>query len=120
VYRGLVRATFERHAGLDDVLGRVARLPARTVIFDVEPLVARWDSGQDALDLGVGLVIGRMAAIPGLRVVCFATNSRRRPSVLPPAGTVLLDISNTGLIRRAARTEPRLRRRWCRTCCGAR
>jgi predicted HAD superfamily phosphohydrolase YqeG len=88
VRQGLGRTTFERHAGLEDVLGRVAQLPARTVIFDVEPLVAHWDSGQDSLDRGISLVLSRMAVIPGLRVACFATNSRRRPSVLPPAGDV--------------------------------
>jgi hypothetical protein len=88
VYRGLERAAFECHDGLDDVLGRVAQLSARTVIFDVEPLVAHWDSDQDALDLGIEVVTGRVAAVPGLRVICFATNSLRRPSVLPSAGDV--------------------------------
>jgi hypothetical protein len=83
-----VRAAFERHASLDDVLNRVARLSARTVILDVEPLVARWDSGQNSLDQGVGLVTGLMTEVPGLRVVCFATNSRRGPSALPSAGGV--------------------------------
>jgi predicted HAD superfamily phosphohydrolase YqeG len=86
VYRGLERTTFERHAGLDDVLDRVAQLRVQTVILDVEPLVAHWDSGQDGLDRGVAMVVGRTAAIPDLRVVCFATNSRRRPSGIPPAG----------------------------------
>jgi predicted HAD superfamily phosphohydrolase YqeG len=70
-------------AGLDEVLGRVRELPARTVIFDVEPLAAHWDSSQQALDQGVTLVAGRAAAVPGVQVVCFATNSSRRPSGLP-------------------------------------
>jgi predicted HAD superfamily phosphohydrolase YqeG len=77
-----VRMEFERLAGLDEVLGRVPELSARTVIFDVEPLVAYWDSGQEALDRGVALVAGQAAAVPGVEVVCFATNSARRPSSL--------------------------------------
>jgi hypothetical protein len=36
------------------------------------------------------------------------------------AETVLLDVSNAELIWRMARTEPGLRRRWCRAPCGAR
>jgi len=34
------------------VLSRVEELSARTVIFDVEPLVAYWDSDQEALERG--------------------------------------------------------------------
>jgi predicted HAD superfamily phosphohydrolase YqeG len=77
-----VRAGFECLAGLDEVLGRVRELSARTVIFDVEPLVAYWDSGQQALDRGIALVAGQAGAVPGVQVVCFATNSQRRPSGL--------------------------------------
>jgi hypothetical protein len=70
-----VRAAFERHAGLDD-----------------------------ALDRGVGLVVARMAALPGLRVVCFATNSRRRPSALPSAGDVRVVCLTDA--RKPVRTSP--------------
>ena len=66
---------------LDDAL-RVAReRSAKTLLFDVEPLVAYWDSGQQALDQGVTRVLGEAAAVPGVLVVCFSTNSLRRPSV---------------------------------------
>jgi|SRR5579875_1543690 len=78
-----MRAGYVRLAGLDEVLGRVRELSARTVIFDVEPLVAYWDSGQQALDRGVDLVAGQAAAVPEVQVVCFATNSLRRPSGVP-------------------------------------
>ena len=65
---------------------RVLRdLGARTVIYDVEPLVAHWDSSQAALDQGIAAVVGEVAAIGGVQVVCFATNSARLPSVLPAA-----------------------------------
>jgi predicted HAD superfamily phosphohydrolase YqeG len=80
-----VRAGYERLAGLDEVLRRLRELSARTVVFDVEPLVAFWDSGQEALDRGVALVVSRAGLLPGLQVLCIATNSARRPSVAPGA-----------------------------------
>jgi hypothetical protein len=78
-----VRAAFTRAAALDDVLHRAAELSARTMIFDVEPLVAYWNGGQDALDEGVARVLGEVAVLPAVEVVCFATNSLRRPSAVP-------------------------------------
>lgn len=65
------------------MLLRVRELSARTVIFDVEPLVAYWDSGQEALDQGVATVVSWTGLVAGLQVLCFATNSARRPSVVP-------------------------------------
>src|SRR5262249_45202123 len=67
----------------DEALDRVQQLSVQTVIFDVEPLVTYWDSGQQALDQGVAQVLSRAAAVPGVKVVCFSTNSLRRPSQLP-------------------------------------
>jgi hypothetical protein len=94
---------FERLAGLDDVLSRARELTARTIIFDVEPLVAYWDSGQDALDRGVALVLGRIVAVPGVQVVCFATNSLRRPSVVPAdAGVQVVYLASARKPLRAA------------------
>ncbi len=53
------------------------------MVFDIEPLVAYWDNGQEALDRGVAMVLDRAAAVPGVAVVCFATNSMRRPTTVP-------------------------------------
>jgi len=78
-----VRAAFTRAAGLDDVVRLAGELPARTMVFDVEPLVAYWDGGQDALDQGIARVLGQVAGLPAVQVVCFATNSLRRPSAVP-------------------------------------
>lgn len=78
-----MRARYERHTELDETLRRVRELSARTVIFDVEPLVAYWDGGQDALDQGIDRVLAQLADAPELRVACFATNSLRRPSRHP-------------------------------------
>ena len=76
-----MRPAYDRMATLDEALRRVVELSARTLIFDVEPLVAYWDSGQEALDRGVEAVLTRTRAVPGVEVVCFATNSFRRPTV---------------------------------------
>ena len=78
-----MRTTYERVANLDEVLGCLRELQARTVVFDVEPLVALWGSGQTALDEGLALVASRVAMVPTLQVVCFSTNSARRPPELP-------------------------------------
>jgi predicted HAD superfamily phosphohydrolase YqeG len=83
-----VRAGFERVTGLNDVLRHAADLSARTLVFDVEPLVAYWDGGQEALDEGIARVLSEVAVLPAVQVVCFATNSVRRPSVLPSQAAV--------------------------------
>lgn len=104
------RAGLEYAATLDDVLRRLTERPARTVIFDVEPLVAYWDNGQDALDRGVTLVLDRMRRIPAVQVVCFATNSRRRPSVTPVSSgvrVVYLATAHKPLVTAPYRTFPR-------------
>ena len=72
-----MRAAFTRAAALDDVVRRAGELSARTMIFDVEPLVAYWNGGQDALDEGVTRVLSEVAVLPAVEVVCFATNSVR-------------------------------------------
>jgi hypothetical protein len=80
-----LRARYEQLTGLDEVLRRVQELSARTVILDIEPLVAYWDTGQDVLDQGVASIVGRLAEVPGVQVICLATNSLRRPSQVPEA-----------------------------------
>ena len=81
-----MRQPYEQYADLADLLRRTGELSAKTLIFDVEPLVATWDSGQEALDHGVADVAAQAAAVPGAEVVCFATNAFRRPSRVPAAG----------------------------------
>jgi predicted HAD superfamily phosphohydrolase YqeG len=83
-----VRAEYQRAASLGEVSRRVEKLSARTMIFDVEPLVAHWDSGRTTLDQGIAQVLGETATVPGLELVCFATNSARRPSALPDQAQV--------------------------------
>ena len=57
-----MRPAYDRLATLDDLLRRAAELSAKTLIFDVEPLVAHWESGQAALDQGRG---GRASSAAG-------------------------------------------------------
>ena len=85
---GFVRAGYERAAGLDAALRRVEELSARTVIFDVEPLGAYWDSGQEALERGVARLVLRAGQLPEVQLVCFATNSMRRPRAVPASADV--------------------------------
>ena len=82
-----MRSRYERLIGLDEALDRIAQLSVQTVIFDIEPLVAHWESSQQALDEGVAHVLSRVGAVPGLKVICFSTNSLRRPSATPNAHT---------------------------------
>lgn len=75
--------TYARLANLDDIARYVLRVSARTLIIDVEPFVAHWESNQEALDHGIARLLDHVATIPGLLVVCFSTNSSRRPAALP-------------------------------------
>jgi predicted HAD superfamily phosphohydrolase YqeG len=82
-----VKAGYHRAADLDGLLRKAGELGAKTLVLDVEPLVAYWDNGQNALEAGVAEVTAKAAAVPGVAVVCFATNSLRRPAAVPsPAG----------------------------------
>ncbi|HEY6277124.1 MAG TPA: hypothetical protein VIX86_12420 [Streptosporangiaceae bacterium] len=98
-----MRPGYERAAALGDVARRAAELSAQTMIFDIEPLVAYWDSGQESLDRGIGLVLSEVGSVPTVRVVCFATNSLRRPSVVPSAaGLHVIYLASAGKPLRTA------------------
>ena len=92
-----MRTAFERATELGDVVRQAGALSARTLIFDVEPLVAYWDSDQEALDRGIARVLGEIAVLPAVQVVCFATNSSRRPSATPSrAGLQVVYLASAG------------------------
>ena len=79
-----MRSGYERHTELDDVLVRAGKLSVRTLIVDIEPLVAWWNGEQESLDWGVAMIVGKVSnMLPALRVLVFATNSVRRPSAIP-------------------------------------
>lgn len=81
-------ACYERFDTASAVLQRAEELAPRTVIIDVEPLVAWWDTGQEPLDSGVARTVRRFGGLAGVSVPCFATNSARRPSRVPAGETV--------------------------------
>jgi len=98
-----VRTAFERAAGLGDAVRWAGELSARTMIFDVEPLVAYWDGGQEALDQGMAQVLSEVSVLPDVRVLCFATNSPRRPSAVPSgAGLRVVYLASAGKPLRTA------------------
>ena len=75
---------YERVTSLAELFARVGELALATLVFDIEPLVAPWNGGQQGLDRGVTEVLGQVETVPSVRAVVFSTNSARRPSVFPP------------------------------------
>jgi predicted HAD superfamily phosphohydrolase YqeG len=78
-----VTSGYAHSTQLDDLLACARELAVKTIIFDVEPLVAPWNSGPESLDRGLARVLGQVRQIPSVRVVVFSTNSARRPSAVP-------------------------------------
>jgi len=72
-----LRIAYQRLTDPDAIIHRLCELAPRTVVVDVEPLIAVWDSGQSSLSRGVAHFLEQVATAPGLAAVCFATNSRR-------------------------------------------
>jgi predicted HAD superfamily phosphohydrolase YqeG len=81
-----VSTSSERYGEFSDeraLPDRLEQLSPRTLVIDIEPLVAYWHGPRDALDRGIAHVLDLVAAVPSVAVICFATNSARRPSVQP-------------------------------------
>jgi predicted HAD superfamily phosphohydrolase YqeG len=92
-----VRTVYEHATGLSDAARRARELSARTVIFDVEPLVTYWNGTQEDLDEGIARVLSEIAKVPTVEVVCFSTNSVRRPSAMPSsAGVRVVYLASAG------------------------
>ena len=83
-----MRTAYERVFERRDLLRRAAELSPKTVIIDIEPFVAFWDTSQESLDRGLAAVFDQVSAIPGVQVVCFATNSARSPAAVPAAAGI--------------------------------
>jgi hypothetical protein len=83
-----VTRRYERFDTAQGVLTRAAEMSARTYVVDVEPLVASWHSGQSLLDAGVARTVAQLGAVG--EVLCFATNSARRPAAIPAASAARL------------------------------
>jgi predicted HAD superfamily phosphohydrolase YqeG len=78
-----VTSNYVRVTELADLFAEATELSVRTMIFDVEPLVAPWHGSQESLDQGIARILGDARMVRSLRVVVFATNSSRRPSAVP-------------------------------------
>ena len=81
--RDPVTGNYVRVTGLADLFAEARELSVRTMIFDVEPLVAPWYGSQESLDQGIARILGDARTVSSLHVVVFATNSARRPSAVP-------------------------------------
>jgi hypothetical protein len=78
-----VTSSYIRVTGSADLLAAARDLSVRTMIFDVEPLVASWHSSQESLDQGIARILGDVRTVTSVQMVVFATNSARRPSAVP-------------------------------------
>jgi predicted HAD superfamily phosphohydrolase YqeG len=81
-----MRADYQQFSDQDELLSCVAELSPKTVILDVEPLVALWNTGTPELSGGVERLANKLSAIGGIKFLGFVTNSRRRTAVTSQAG----------------------------------
>ncbi|HUA30755.1 MAG TPA: hypothetical protein VMC03_17865 [Streptosporangiaceae bacterium] len=81
-----MRADYQQVSDRDELLSCVAGLSPKTVIFDIEPVVAVWNTGNTELSGGVQRVAKELSAIPGIEFIGFVTNSRRRTPVTSQVG----------------------------------
>ena len=101
-----MRTAYRQVTGVGEVPGCLLRLAVRTVVLDVEPLIATWDSSQEELDRGLQTMVAMIAAVPGVQVLCFATNSDRLPSARPPEAGIRIEYLASA--RKPLRTGPYL------------
>lgn len=76
-----VRVAYERLHDVDQTLLRVRELAPATVLFDVEPLVAYWDTDATALANGVEEVLRQLWSATAIQVIGFTTNSSRQHDI---------------------------------------
>jgi hypothetical protein len=117
LWGGGVTGRYQSFADARELPSLVAGLSAHAIVFDIEPLVAPWYGSQAALDDGIARVIDEVAAVPGLRAVCFANELGPAPvdaaaraghrGVLPGLGE---QAHAHGSVRAAAGTRRRSRR----------
>src|SRR5262249_36544568 len=78
-----MRTSYERINEPEHMLNRIAKLRPRTIIFDVEPPVAFWDTDAATLDRGIASVLERLRDQASIEAVVFATNAARHPTRIP-------------------------------------
>ena len=87
-----------------DLFAKARELSVRTMILDVEPLVAPWRSSQESLDQGIACVLGCIRTVPSVRVVVFATNSARHPFAVPSVAGI--EVRYLASAQKPLRTAP--------------
>jgi predicted HAD superfamily phosphohydrolase YqeG len=102
-----VRIPYREVTDLAGVVDWLRELGARTVVLDVEPLVAGWDTDADQLRHGVDDAVGLLAEVPGLETVGFATNSLRRLTGTLSGGAFFVTAARKPLLTRPYRDLPR-------------
>jgi hypothetical protein len=103
----LVRVPYREVSSLDAVADWLRELRARTIVLDVEPLVAGWDTGAEELRRGVDEAVALLAEVPGLDAVGFATNSLRRLSGAVAGDAFFVTAARKPLLTRPYRDLPR-------------
>ena len=79
-----MKASYLQAATPGEVWACLATLRARTVVFDVEPLVAFWDTDLGVLEDGIVAALAATIDVEPVAVL-FATNSTRKPATPPTA-----------------------------------
>ena len=90
-----MRADYQQVSDRDELLSCVAGLSPKTAIFDIEPIVAIWNTGTSELSGGVERFARQLSAVPGIEFIGFVTNSRRHAAVTsPPGGPTVFYVSS--------------------------
>ena len=76
-----MRVKYRECVSVEHVRLAVEALAPKTVILDVEPMVAYWNTDVVVLNAGVQHAITLLSTVPSVQAIAFATNSYRRPSV---------------------------------------
>jgi len=70
-----MRVPYRRVDDLAGVLAWLAELGSRAVVFDVEPLIARWGTDGDVLRRGVDDTLAQVRTVEAIEVVGFAATA---------------------------------------------
>ena len=89
---------YERFSEWPALFDRIRELRPKTVVFDVEPLIAHWNTDEAAARRGIEAVLDEHLEAAGVETVVVATNSWRR---LPPL--VASPGLSVGYVRRACK-----------------
>ncbi len=100
----MAREDYDRLGEWRHLFDRIRELRPRSVIFDVEPLIAHWKTDEIAIQRGVGAVLDEHLESAGVETVVFATNSWRRLPPLPEK--VGPSVEYVGRARKPLRVAP--------------